>query len=95
VRPHRMEGDFHLPALHEPGTNQARIWSGEAFMSVQRSAWVGKWPCGSRMSIQRMGTGGRPVEYQTAVSVTLATARSPQPYQCATVSAVQCVDVSA
>src|SRR5829696_3859128 len=41
------------------------------------------------MSTQRNGTGGRPVWYQTAVSETTSTFRTPAPYQLGTRSGVQ------
>ena len=50
-------------------------------------------PCGSRNSTRRMGTGGSPVWYQTAVDETTSTVRSARlpraPYQLATVMVVQ------
>src|SRR5262249_37171811 len=45
------------------------------------SACVGKIPRGSRISTQRIGTGGNPVEYQTGVWERISIGRSRSPYQ--------------
>jgi hypothetical protein len=63
----------NLPRQRE--TNHWRILTGAASRSVQRKAWGGSWPMGSRTSSHRMGTGGEPPRYQTAVPVAIATTR--------------------
>jgi hypothetical protein len=50
---------------------------------------VANFPCGSRISTQRSGTGGWPGWYQTAVAEAICTARAPLPYHWATVSGTQ------
>jgi hypothetical protein len=43
------------------GRNQARIWAGATAVSVPSSAWVAKFPWGSRLSPPRRDTGGSPL----------------------------------
>jgi hypothetical protein len=64
-------------------TNQQTIFLGSAPRSVQRRAWALNAPWGSRISTQRTGTAGKPVEYHTALAQAISTVRSPLPYQLA------------
>ncbi len=65
--------------------------AGSASRSVHNKAWASNSSRGSRISTQRNGTAGKPVEYQTAVSETISTGRSVPPYQPLTVIGVQAV----
>ena len=82
---------WKVTSICQRKTNHDRIRSGSAVRSVHSRAWVAKVPCGSRTSTQRRGTGGNPVWYQTPVSETTSTVRSPPPYQSATVTGFQAV----
>ncbi len=62
-------------------TNHSRIWVGSADGSVHSKAWVAKEPLGSRISTQRMRTGGLPERYQTAVWEVSSTVRVAPSYQ--------------
>ncbi len=75
-------------------TNHWRISTGAASRSVQRKACGGSSPRGSRTSSQRMGTGGDPPRYQTAVPVAIWMTRLVRPYQRATVWRCQTVPAS-
>src|SRR5215203_7457037 len=67
------------------------ICSGLVSRSVQRRAWGLNSSLGSRINTQRTGTAGNPVEYHTAVWETTSTARSPSPYQWASVTGVHTI----
>ena len=68
---HRLAGDLPLPAQHEPGAE----CEGVASKSVPREQGLGGELAlrlaGSGMSPQRIGRGGSPVCYQTAVRETI------------------------
>src|SRR5438552_14940124 len=75
-------------------TNQETIRCAAADRSVHNRACGAKWPCGSRISTQRIGTTGCPPFVQTHVSETISISRSPWllwPYQPATFVLVQTV----
>ena len=74
-----LEGHLQLPAHHVPTHYPLRI----GVESVHSRAWGSNPPSGSRISTQRMGTAGKPVEYHTAVSEAISTVRSSLPYQLA------------
>ena len=57
VRAHFLKRDFHLPPLDEGGHNL----SGDKFRSVDSKACGRNLFWGSRITTQRMGTGGIPV----------------------------------
>jgi hypothetical protein len=69
------------------------IRSGSVSRSVHSKAWVSNFfsSCGSRISTQRNGPAGKPVEYQIAVVETISTTRSVPPYQLLTVMGIQVV----
>jgi hypothetical protein len=48
-------------------------------VGIHRRAWGSNPPSGSRISTQRTGTAGKPVEYHTAVAEAISTVRSPLP----------------
>src|SRR5215210_2391059 len=73
-----LECGLHLPAFHEPRDHPLRIG---IEVGAQNRAWVSNSSCGSRISTQRTGTAGKPVEYQSAVSETISTVRCAPPYQ--------------
>ena len=60
VGPHLLKGDLPVASA---GTNHSRIWAGSADGSVQSRACGSKVPWGSRISTQRMVTGGLPERY--------------------------------
>src|SRR5258708_17777335 len=49
--------------------------------SVEKSAFGGRFPWGSRVRTQRMGSGAKPERYHKAVPVQISKGRSPCPYQ--------------
>ena len=77
VGTHLLKGDLHC----QRRTNHSRIWVGSAAGSVHSKAWVAKAPWGSRISTQRMRTGGLPERYQTAVWEVSSTVRVAPLYQ--------------
>ena len=72
-----LERSLHLPAFHEPRDDPLRIG---IEVGAQKSLGF-ELPLGSRISTQRTGTAGKPVEYQTAVSETISTVRCEPLYQ--------------
>ena len=62
-------------------TNHSNIWVGSAAGLVHSKAWGSKVPWGSRISTQRMRTGGLPERYQTAVWEVSSTVRVVPSYQ--------------
>ena len=73
-----LEAYFHLPAPKEPLQDLTGML---IEVGAEQGARVSNLPLGSRTSTQRMGTGGRPVWYQTAVAEVISTRRWPSPYQ--------------
>ena len=59
------------------GANQVKIALGSAFQFVHKNACGSNLPWGSRTSTQRIGTGGLPLWYHTAVPLAISTVRSP------------------
>ena len=72
--PYWIRGDLSAEA-DQRNTNHCRIRVGSAAGSVQSRACGAKEPWGSRISTQRMGTGGLPERYQTAVREVSSTVR--------------------
>src|ERR1700751_3647164 len=62
-------------------TNHARISPGRALRSVARNACGSSSPVGSRTRSPRIGTGGTPPRYHSAVAVEISTRRLVRPYQ--------------
>ena len=82
-----LEGDLQLPARDEP--LEDIDGSGVEIGAEEGLRWSS--PSGSRTSSHRIGTGGKPPWYQTAVPVASSTMRLVRPYQRATVWRCQTV----
>ncbi len=78
-------GFLERRSMRQRETNQPRILSGVAARSVLRNACGSPSPEGSRTSTQRIGAGGKPEWYQTAVSDATSSSRGWPPYHSATV----------
>ncbi len=79
LKPRRRRISWKVTSIRQRLTNQEIICLGSASSSLHGRAWVSNFPCGSRISIQRRATAGKPVEYQMAVFETTSTARSAPP----------------
>ena len=72
-----LEGDFDLPATDEPGEDIARtgIEIGcQECLRIELAGWIAA-------RSQRIGTGGTPPRYHSAVPVAISTIRLVRPYQ--------------
>src|SRR5271165_2341880 len=82
---------WKVVSIRQRNTKRLRIATGSRSRSVQRNAWGSRTPEGSRTRTQRIGAGGRPLEYQTEVPETYSSLPVCPPYHSAIVTWVQTV----